>query len=63
MQNLLTIVSILQEDYKNFAMEMNNTEAKKAQEKVLKLKSPTNLLKTIGVIHLLEQYSAASLEG
>ena len=63
MQNLPTIVSILQEDYESYVFQFNNTEAIKVKTKIDKLKSPENLLKTIGIMQLLEKYASASLEG
>ena len=62
MQNLPTMVSILEEDFEFLALEGKNTEAKIVDKKLKKLKSPENLLRTFGVMQLLELYASTSLE-
>lgn len=63
MRNLPTMTFIYQEKLELAAMERNNTEAKLIQAKLNRLKNPKHIMKTVGVIQILEIYAETSLEG
>ena len=63
MQNLPTMVSILQEEFEEAARERSNTRGKEIQRKLRQLKDPENVLTVVGIIQLLKIYAQTSLEG
>jgi hypothetical protein len=62
MQNLPTIIAILATDYEEATLECRNTDAGTIWKKLEKLRNPVNLVKTLGVLELLEIYAETSLE-
>ena len=62
MRNLTTIVSILAAEYDDAALRYNNTRGKEMEKTIKDLRSPKNLLLTIGMMQLLEIYASVSLE-
>ena len=62
MRNLPTIVAILAQEFDDAALRLNNTRGKILQNTLTKLRSPRNLLLTIGIMQLLEIYASVSLE-
>ena len=62
MQNLPTIIAILANDYEEAALDGRNTDALEINKMLKKLRSSVNLVKTVGVLELLEIYAETSLE-
>ena len=61
-QNLPTMVRIIEEDYEEAVRDRNNTKGKELQKKLKQMKDPENILIVVGTISLLEIYASTSLE-
>ena len=62
LQNLPTIIAIRSQEFENAALEGRNADGKVLETIVNRLRWSANLVKTIGVVQLLEIYASTSLE-
>ena len=62
LQNLPTIIAIRSQEFENAALEGRNADGKVLETIVNRLRCSANLVKTIGVVQLLEIYASTSLE-
>ena len=62
LRNLLTLISVFAEKYKEAALENRNTAAKEIQKTLGQLGDSRKLLLVVGLVQLLELYVTARLQ-
>jgi hypothetical protein len=63
LQNLPTLIAIVAEEYNAAALDSRNADAVAPKKVLENLRSSRNLVKTIGIMQILEQYCKTSLTG